>query len=247
MFILTKDWWSTGKARHLASLFAFEFVVIVLGVLTAQAVADWSRDRAAQRDMLSSKERADAQIASLAPISIAYQRVIPRMDERMLRIMRSASGIGSIDPPMLVRPTVRNLPYTELSSENLLRMREHFGADVSDRYERMADYVDRSQTLVNLLANDWQSLNIISPDAGTTGPGDRQEARIIASRMRSTLYSLGKMSQNIRNRAQEIGVTPRLKSNLRLPQDCTDLWRWNSVVYDPEDVRAARDSPKKTA
>ena len=236
MFRMTRDWWSNGKAQHLIGLFAFEFVVIVLGVLTAQAVADWSRDRAAQRDMLANKERADAQIAKMAATAIAYDRVIPCMDERMIMVMRAASGDGQIDPAMLVRPVVRAEPFNGLSDETIVLLRARHGAEVTDRYAYLAVYAQRSAELVGLLANGWQSLSIMSPEAGKVGAGDRQEARIVASNMRSTLRSLRKTSVNISNLARDLRIAPRFAARLRAPAGCADLWRWNSVVYDPDDV-----------
>jgi hypothetical protein len=247
MFRAIRNWRFSGKARHWVGLFAFEFVVVVLGVLTAQAVADWSRNRAAMRDMLANKGRADAQIAFLAGTSIAYGRVIPCMEQRMIGVMRDASDARQVDPKILIRPILWSLPYNELTGESLLNIRANLGNDVSDNYERIAGYVVRSNQLVDSLARDWEALSIISSDSGTVGPGDRQEARILASRMRSTLRSLGKMSSNIAFRSRNLGIAPTLEPGQRLPGGCADLWRWNSVLYDPEDVPADRDRPPPNA
>jgi len=154
MFRAIRNWQHSGKARQLVGLFAFEFVVIVLGVLTAQAVSDWSRERAAHREMLANKERADAQIAFLAATSIAYGRVIPCMEQRVIRVMKGASGPGSVDPVMLVRPILWNFPYTDLTSESLLNVRRYFGDQTSENYERVAVYAERSNLMIIALANE---------------------------------------------------------------------------------------------
>lgn len=244
MFRLIRNWRFSDKTRHLVGLFAFEFVVVVLGVLTAQAVADWARDRTAQRDMLANKDRADAQIAFLAATSIAYNRVIPCMEQRVIGVMSDASRAAQVEPEILIRPILWNMPYNEFTSESLLNLRGTFGPVVSEHYERIAHYANRSNSLIDLLANDWEALSIISPDSGEIGQGDRQQARILASRMRSTLRSLGKMSSNIVYRAEQLGVAPRLKPRQRWPANCADLWQWNSVLYDPQDVPADRYKPR---
>ena len=244
MFRLIRNLRFSDKARHLIGLFAFEFVVVVLGVLTAQAVADWSRDRTAQRDMLTNKERADAQIAFLAATSIAYGRVIPCMEQRVIAVMRDVSGANRVDPEILARPILWNMFYDELTSDVLLNLRGAFGPVVAEHYERIAAYAHRSNNLVESLAIDWEALSIVSPDSGQVGQGDRQEARIVASRMRSTLRSLDKMASNIEYRARNLGVPPALKPGQRLPKDCADLWRWNAVLFDPQDVPAERDRPR---
>jgi len=157
------------------------------------------------------------------------------MDRRMLMVMRAASGEGQLEPAMLVRPIVRADPFTKLSDESLLQLRKRYGRAVAERYVRLESNVQRLHYLVSSLADGWQALSIISPETGRVSPGDRQEARIIASRMRSTLRSLAQMNINIANHARELGITPRLDPGQRLPGGCADLWRWNEVIYDPED------------
>ena len=247
MFRALRDWRIDDRARRLVGLFAFEFVVVVLGVLSAQAVADWSRNRAAQRDMLANKDRANAQIAYLAATSIAYVRVIPCMEQRVIGVMRSAGEGGRVDSETLVRPILWNFFYTHLTGESLLNLRARFGPETAEHYERIAVYVGRSNSLVDSLANDWEALSIISPDSGAVGPRDRHEARLLASRMRSTLRSLGKMANNMEYRARRLGIAPLLKPDQRLPTGCTDLWRWGSVLYDPQDVPADRAAPRPSA
>ncbi len=242
MFRILRDWRFSQKKRHLLGLFAFEFLVVVLGVLTAQTVADWSRDRADLRDMRASKQRVDAEIAKFAATAIAYDRVTPCMDERMLMVMRAASADGRIDPAILVRPVVRGESYTGLSEKTLILIAARHGPASADRYVRMENDARRSLDLAAQLASGWQSLSIMSPEAGRVGPGDRQEARIVASRMRSTLRTLNKASQNIVGHARALGIKPKLEAGQRLPNGCADLWRWNSIIYDPQDVPV---SPEK--
>ena len=247
MFRAIRNWQHSGRTRHLIGLFAFEFVVIVAGVLTAQLVSDWSRERAAHREMLANKERADAQIAFLAALSVAYGRVIPCMEERLVGAMRGASGTEPIDRRTLFRPILWNLPYNEVTGESLLNLRATFGPEVAEHYERTAGYAGRANTLVESLANDWEALSIVNPDLGDVGPGDRQQARILASRMRSTLRSFGKTMSNIGYRARSLNVAPALKPGQLLPRDCDDMWKWNSVLYDPQDAPLDRDRPRPTA
>lgn len=247
MFRVIRKWWSQDKARHLAGLFGFEFLVVVLGVLTAQAVADWSDDRVAKRKMLASKTRADAQIAAMAATSIAWQRAIPCVDNRMVMIMRSASTGSQIDPAVLARPVVRSETYSGLSDENLLQLGEQFGPATAEGYATLASNDERARQRVSSLATAWQSLSIASPETGAVSASDRQEAQIVASRIRSDLRSLRQAQVNISNRARDLGISPRLGPKLRIPRNCAELWKQNSVVFDPEDIPAARDRPTPSA
>ena len=46
MFQAIRHWWDSGRGKITTRLFLFEFVVVVAGVLTAQALAEWVHDRA---------------------------------------------------------------------------------------------------------------------------------------------------------------------------------------------------------
>jgi hypothetical protein len=247
MFGAIRNWWTHAKARQLAGLFAFEFLVIVLGVLTAQAVADWSADRAAGRAMLANKARADAQIAAMAATSIAWDRAIPCMDERMITVMRAASAGQAIDPIMLVRPVVRVEAFSGLSDDNLLQMRQRIGAETADRYSRLAFDDQRLRMIVSSLAEGWQSLSIVSSETGMISQSDRDEARIVASRIRSNLRTVRQAQANVSQAARDLGIEPRLAPGLRIPRDCAELWNQNSVVSDPTDIPVVRDSLKPNA
>ncbi|WP_162888197.1 hypothetical protein [Sphingomonas mesophila] len=225
----------------MAGLFAFEFVVVVLGVLTAQAVADWSNDRAARAEMRASRERADSEIAFMSAVATAYARTIPCIEQRMTTLMRASSAGSDVEASLLVRPIVWSFPFTELTVDTLLTMRAASGSDTSEHYRQAAFYAARGNRLVDDLADDWEALSIISPESGVVGPGDRQQARILASRARSTLRSLSQISRNIRFRAEKIGVAPRLGPGQRLPRSCAEMWQWGSVLYDPPDGEAGRD------
>lgn len=247
MFAVIRNWWTPAKARQLAGLFALEFLVVVLGVLTAQAAADWSADRAAGRAMFANKARADVQIAAMAATAIAWGRAIPCMDERMVTIMRAASAGEVVDPKMLARPVVRVEPFPGLSDESLLQVRERIGAETAERYSRLAFDDQRLRIMVSGLAEGWQSLSIVSPETGTVSQSDRQEARIIASRIRSNLRSVRQAQANISVYARDLGIEPRLGPGLRIPRHCAELWMQNSVVFDPMDITAVRDSLKLSA
>ena len=49
MFQTVRNWWKGGTGKVTARLFAFEFIVVVTGVLVAQALANWAQERAIPR------------------------------------------------------------------------------------------------------------------------------------------------------------------------------------------------------
>lgn len=55
MFAAVRSAWSRAREKNLLGLFAFEFVVVVLGVLAAQAVQSWVQER--ERTQHADEER----------------------------------------------------------------------------------------------------------------------------------------------------------------------------------------------
>lgn len=246
MFRAVRSWWAGASAKVTLRLFLFELIVVIAGVLIAQALAGWASDRAAQRDMRDSKSLADTQISRMAATALAYQKTIPCMNDRIVQVMRAASGEGEVDPKWLERPLMWQFTYTPLSEESLLQLGKQSGEDVADRYLRFVDYSSRARELNYALSNDWQALKIIDPGTGAIGDDDRSQARQLSSRLWSTLKNLEHLTQNIGYRANDLGIKPRLAAGQRMPRGCNDLWTWNAVIYDPGNHLPAgdRSAPK---
>ena len=57
MFHTVRRWWGNERGKVTTRLFLFEFVVVVAGVLTAQALASWVTDRVERRAVNEEDER----------------------------------------------------------------------------------------------------------------------------------------------------------------------------------------------
>ena len=66
--------WRRLREGSLAKLFLFEFVVVMLGVLAAQAVAEWAGERAEDRRLASAMERARYDLANAMFVGQANER-----------------------------------------------------------------------------------------------------------------------------------------------------------------------------
>ena len=87
MFQAVRHWWGSGRGRITARLFAFEFIVVVTGVLVAQALANWAQDRAAFKAMQEAKARAEVEISDNMYAASVYQAAIPCFEDRMREVM----------------------------------------------------------------------------------------------------------------------------------------------------------------
>ncbi|HQR40536.1 MAG TPA: hypothetical protein PLF26_19290, partial [Blastocatellia bacterium] len=78
---------------RLAGLFVFEFVVVLLGVLAAQAVADWAEDRRLAHEADVQFEQARQQAILAASVQKYWANVGPCLIERA-RTVASAAASG---------------------------------------------------------------------------------------------------------------------------------------------------------
>ncbi|MCM8558119.1 hypothetical protein [Sphingomicrobium sediminis] len=69
--------WKRLREGSLAKLFVFEFIVVLLGVLAAQWVADWARERDAMATMEEARARADLELADAGAVANIWQLVAP--------------------------------------------------------------------------------------------------------------------------------------------------------------------------
>ena len=57
MFQAVRRWWRSGRRKNATRLFLFEFLVVVVGVLTAQGLADWVSERSEARAVRAENAR----------------------------------------------------------------------------------------------------------------------------------------------------------------------------------------------
>jgi hypothetical protein len=91
MFHAVRQWWSGGHGKGTLRLFAFEFVVVMFGVLAAQAVSDWAQQREAHRRLDAALDRVRRDAGYNMAAAMVWQKAAPCLSEHMTRIMQSAA------------------------------------------------------------------------------------------------------------------------------------------------------------
>ena len=77
--------WQRLRQGNLAKLFVFEFVVVLLGVLSAQAVADWAGERAADRRAQGARQGAVGFIAESMHVAAEWDLQASCLADQMRR------------------------------------------------------------------------------------------------------------------------------------------------------------------
>ena len=104
MFHTVRRWWGNERGKVTTRLFLFEFVVVVVGVLTAQALASWVTDRVEQRAVNEEDERVRYEIGRTRQVARVWSASVPCLVERVESIARQASTNGPVDVAELKPP-----------------------------------------------------------------------------------------------------------------------------------------------
>ena len=105
MFRAVRKWWSSGRGKHTSRLFAFELVVVTLGVLLAQELQNWAQERAAIAHMEDERNRARTELARVHLIALEWKAAAPCLDRRMTEIMAGRTDAGALRRPQLRSPS----------------------------------------------------------------------------------------------------------------------------------------------
>ena len=114
MFLTVRHWWGSGRGKVTARLFVFELLVVVAGVLIAQALANVVQDRAEFAKMQSERSRVRYELTSVHNAFQVWDVALPCLDQRMTEVMRGLPPqvAGSLRRPRLPVPSVA-MPSTE--------------------------------------------------------------------------------------------------------------------------------------
>ncbi|MEP7315833.1 MAG: hypothetical protein ABI667_03975 [Sphingomicrobium sp.] len=133
--------------RKLVGLFLFEFMVVLLGVLVAQWVADWAEERSDLAVMERAKSRMDDEISSAMANAQGWLVAIPCLDQQVSDVMRAAGGDQPLDPATLDRPGFRIPSVAPLAPESGLLLIDRYGSEKAQLYASMQIRTDHVAAL----------------------------------------------------------------------------------------------------
>lgn len=230
MFAAVRQWWTDGRGKPTARLFAFEFIVVMFGVLAAQAVADWAQDRNAERQLDLALERVRRDAGYNMAAALVWQRAAPCLAQRMTEIMQSAADGGSGLEGSLRRPKFRFNYFDSLSEGDDLLLRERGGNELADSIAQINSSVDVMAQRLREIADRWTTFELLDQANGPVMREDRVEARHNASVIRANLAGIQIGSRAVIDYGQTIGAVPIFDPGERLPRDCSEIWRTGQTM-----------------
>ena len=237
--------WRRLREGNLAKLFVFEFAVVVLGVLVAQGIADWARERDAIADMEDVRAQARRDIALSMTHAEAWNRLLPCFSDRMTGIMQQVGRGDPVTSAQLQRPGVEFSAIETIDPQALRRLEERYGRDSAQRYVSIADANATMIERIDAMVAAWEALALIDPKNGPVGPMDRHDARAAASRIKTLVRGMGFNNDVIRRESARLRIEPTPLANGRYASDCDEMWDAGYMLLIPELVPEKFADPER--
>jgi len=229
------DGWVKLKQENLFHLFLFEFVVVMLGVLAAQGLANWVADRQQIREVEAEKARLDQRVVGARSSADKWLAAIPCLDSKLAEIMVAAAEGTTPDTRALQRPVFWGTQPPHMTEEMEVLLRDQYGQDRVDLYLSMIRALTNSENFTARIADEWSRLSRLDPANGPVGEADRIAARDAASILRSQLRSLSIAGQNIVSRTDQFGIRAE-PSDRRPARNCEEIWVTSNIGIPVEEA-----------
>jgi hypothetical protein len=193
MFRAVRSWWGSGQGRRTARLFAFEFLVVMAGVLAAQGLQNWAARRADREEGAAQVEIARRNIQSLGGTIAFWTHYGPCLRDHARGIAAKAAAGRSLGPRQIGRPALPVIPITSWTEEG----RQHAALAIGD--EALARLVVLNATAATAsaaeeeISREWAMFRLLDPAMGQLMPEDRarvrQAAAVIDNRIGFLVYT----------------------------------------------------------
>ena len=190
------------RARRLVQLFAFEFVVVLLGVLAAQLLQDWYAERKDAR-------RAQAVLAAFAAESRRFVTTAEYRDRahacEMARLARLAELVrtgGTADEAERATPLMPMPIITDWSDDTRQIVARHAGEADLARYDGLKLLAGMISERQRLLEDQWADFRLLAPGAG--GAANRPDLALAVARSSGLLSAIDMNARFVHRYAPDV-------------------------------------------
>ena len=228
MFQAVRQWWGNGRGKLTARLFVFEFVVVVAGVLAAQALANWVGTRAereAGRRLFADATESARQLDR----TLGYwQRFAPCLRSHVASISRAAANGGPMSGDAIGRPALPRPGEPQFSADDWRRIALVATPDQVQSLRELQATASVHNAYASEIARQWSTFRLLDPSLGAASPEDRSRVRAAAMQVDSTLRWM--MNRRMGNPADfrplGLGSTPIDPAILPRVDSCGMLKDW---------------------
>jgi hypothetical protein len=229
MFHAVRNWWAGGRGKVTLRLFLFEFVVVVAGVLVAQALANW----VAERGQRAEGERLLGQTIEIArglQRDLSYwQRYGTCLRGHVATISRAAAGGEVLSAERIGRPALPAPPDVALSSDDWRKIRDVIPEERAGALISVIGTAETYSSALGDIAAQWATFRLLDGATGSPSAADRAEVRLAATRIDNNLrWMMFQGSTGSVDNLRQAGLAPNrdLPPSARFVDDCGLLKDW---------------------
>jgi hypothetical protein len=229
MFQTVRHWWDSGRGKITLRLFLFEFLVVVAGVLTAQALANWVGDRAQDRVIQEENDRVRYEIGRARQNARIWAVAEPCLEQRVDAVLRVASGERESQAGELIAPQFTGYTVEPLPEDMRRAMGARLGPKVVDDYAGISSVTASIVDDYRDVRRGWDRFALLDPSLGSPSQADRATVRDVAVQVRSRLKHIRVSTNYVENLADQLGIAPLLSDadlgSIRPVSGCDEIWR----------------------
>ena len=228
MFQTVRHWWGSGRGKLTARLFLFEFVVVVAGVLAAQALANWVGTRAereaGQRLFADATESARQLDSTLG----YWQRFAPCLRSHVASLSLAAANGGSMTGDVIGRPAVSRPVEPQFSADDWRKIALVATPEQVQSLRELEATASVHNAYASEMARQWSTFRLLDPSFGAASSEDRSRVRAAAMQVDSTLRWMmhRRMGNPADLRPLGLGSTPIDPAILSRVDSCGMLKDW---------------------
>jgi hypothetical protein len=179
-----------GRGRRLSSLFLFEFVVVVLGVLAAQLLQDWFGRRAEERranEAVAAFEQEAQQLATTSAFRVRTHECEANRLQQLIRVARAGASATLEQRAMPLMPMPVITPWEEGTRS---AVRRHAAPEVLQRFDALRVLATMMGERQRRLEDQWADFRLLDPAAGPVAPESRAALALAGARSMGLLYAI---------------------------------------------------------
>ena len=222
------------STRGTIGLFVFEFFVVVLGVLAAQGLQEWAKQREQQRHVDEELGRLRAGYVSTVGSAEVWRSAIPCLRSRIEFLMRAAATGSPVTPELIRRPRFINTGYPGTDVATQARIHAMLGREQAgtllDAQTRAANMDENMQAMLTR----WETFRLLDPTYGPVSASDRGAARQAGAGLLMHIRTLEIAIINIDEGRGPIAIPdapPPAPGDLVPVPSCEQLWKDGTAYH----------------
>ncbi|MEP2234997.1 MAG: ankyrin repeat domain-containing protein [Alteripontixanthobacter sp.] len=216
-----RGWFPKVRTRRWARLFLFEFLVVLLGVLSAQALANWLGERAEKDRAAQVKLALDTRLEAVSQQAMTRARSSACFHHRLDLLRRDLADEKEASV-QIYRPLGRDFTPINWDGDTPALILKHYGRETAELYDIVNRLLESAAVEVNAEASAWNGFTRLTNQFGTPSAQDFASAKDDWLRAESFNHSLERTSRVLIAALDQLDISSDL-SNLQDARESNDI------------------------